>query len=126
MMFKALSENQKFSQGSQLWLIFFEPYRPLFKQINWRTHFLLKALGDKTTLLKPLLADTYKCFPNSSILCLPFKKETWFKDIYHSWKQLDKPSCRVFIPLDCHEEELFNFWPAVDSPHDLSYYRKLR
>ena len=125
-MFKPISESQKFSSGSELWLIFFEPDRHLFKEINWRTHFLLKDLGDNEALLKPLLLDTYKYFPNNSILCLPFKKETWLKDAHHFWKQLDKPSCRIFIPLNCDEEELINFWPEVDSLNDLSYYRKLR
>ena len=125
-MFKSLPANQKFSFGSQLWVIFFEPHRRLFTKINWRTHFLLKSLDEKTELLQPLLIDTCKIFPNSSILCLPFKKETWVRDIYRSWKQLDKPSCRVFIPLSCQEEELLNFWPAVDRLHSLSYYKKTR
>ena len=125
-MFKSLGATKKFSAGSDLWIVFFEPHRQLFKQINWRTHFLLQDLGDKTNLLRPLLLDTYKNFPNNSILCLPFKKETWFKDIHHFWKKLDKPSCRIFIPLDGHEDELINFWPEVDSLYDLSYYRKLR
>ena len=123
-MFKSLSSNQKFSQGSQLWLIFFEPKRQLFKQINWRTQFLLQSLAEPPKLLKPLLIDTYKIFPNKAILCLPLKN--WVKEAYHSWKQLDKPSCRVFIPLDCHEEDLINFWPEVDNKTNLSYYRKQR
>ncbi|MCZ0931550.1 MAG: hypothetical protein OXJ52_00120 [Oligoflexia bacterium] len=125
-MFKSLGANQKFSFGSQLWIMFFEPYRQLFKKINWRTHFLLQPLGEEPKLLQPLLVDTYKIFPNSSILCLPFKKETWVKDIYQSWRQLDKPSFRVFIPLGCQEEELLNFWPEADSAHKLSYYRTKR
>ena len=125
-MFKSLSSTQKFSFGSQLWVIFFEPYRQLFKKINWRTHFLLQALGEEPKLLKPLLIDTYKIFPNSSILCLPFKPKTWVKDIYQSWRQLDKPSCRIFIPLNEQEEELLNCWPDIDSAYDLSYYRKKR
>ena len=126
MVFKALSSNQKFSFGSQLWVIFFEPYRQLFKTINWRTHFLLQSLAEKKELLQPLLIDTYKIFPNHAILCLPFKKETWLKDIYQSWRRLDKPSCRVFIPLGCQEEELLSFWPESAGSHKLSYYRKIR
>ena len=125
-MFKSLGENQKFSLGSELWILFFEPYRQLFKKVNWRTHFLLQPLTEKSNLLKPLLIDTHKVFPNNSILCLPFKEETWVKDVYQSWKQLDKPSCRVFIPLRCQEEELLSLWPEVDIGHKLSYYRKLR
>ena len=122
-MFKSLDENQKFSSGSHLWFIFFEPHRLLFKAVNWRTCFLLQALGETKELLKPLLIDTHKVFPNNSILCLPLKQKTWFKEVYESWKLLDKPSSRVFIPSGCQGEELLEYWPTSDSFHELSYYR---
>ena len=125
-MFQSLDANQKFSLGSDLWVIFFEPDRRLFKKINWQTCFLLQPLAEDEKLLKPLLIHTYKVFPNKSILCLPFKKSTWVKDAHQFWKKMDKPSCRIFIPLGCEEEELINFWPEVDTVYNLSYYRALR
>ena len=123
-MFKSLDVNQKFSSGSQLWFVFFEPHRLLFKKINWRTHFLLQSLGDTKALSNPLLVDTHQIFPNDAILCLPLNKRAWVKEVYQFWKQLDKPPCRVFVPLGCHEEELFNHWPESDSFHKLSYCRE--
>lgn len=125
-MFQSLDTNQKFSLGSDLWIIFFEPDRQLFKKINWQTHFLLQPLGAVEKLLKPLLINTYQIFPNKFILCLPVENSTWVKDIYKFWKQLDKPSCRIFIPLGCKEDELINFWPEVDTVYNLSYYKVLR
>ena len=122
-MFQSLTKNQKFSIGSDLWIVFFEPDRQFFKKINWETCFLLQSLSENEELLKPLLVNTYKIFPNKSILCLPFEKSTWVKDVYQFWKQMDKPSCRIFIPLGCKEEELINLWPEVDTVYNLSYYK---
>ena len=74
-MFKSLGQLQKFQSGHQLWLIFFEPQRNLFKKINWRTNFLLQNLEKKESISKPVLLDTQNIFPNKLLLCLPFKKK---------------------------------------------------
>ncbi|MCY4321884.1 MAG: hypothetical protein OXC37_05760 [Bdellovibrionaceae bacterium] len=123
-MFQFLNTNQKFSTGSDLWVIFFEPDRPLFKKINWQSSFLLQSLTENEKLLKPRLIGTYKVFPNKFILCLPFERSSWVKDIYQSWKKMNKPSCRIFIPLGCKPEELINLWPEVDTAYNLHYYYK--
>ena len=125
-MFKPLTNVQKFQAGSQLWLIFFEPQRYLFKKINWRTGFLLQTFKGKKHLSEPILVDTQKIFPNNSLLCLPLKKKSWLSDIYQSWKQLDRPSLRVFCPLDCKEEQLNQYWPKLESSYDLSYYKEIQ
>ena len=123
-MFKTLSYFQKFLPGSHLWLIFFEPKRDLFKQINWRTGFLLQSLNGKQPVSHPVLVDTQKIFPNKSLLCLPFKKEFWVADVYNSWKQLDKPSFRIFIPSAQNGKQLYEYWPQQDQSHNLSYYEE--
>ena len=122
-MFKSLSCSQKFSSGTDLWLIFFEPHRQIFKQINFRVHFLLHSL-DSASLSSPLLLDTHRVFPNNSILCLPLEKKIWFQSAYDFWKKLNKPSFRIFIPLKEQEEKLFNYWPVTDSDHKISYYKE--
>ena len=119
-----MSESQKFSIGSHLWLIFFEPHRQLFKTINWRTHFLLQSLDNASPFPGPLLVDTHKVFPNDSILCLSFQKKIWFQSAYQFWRQLNKPSIRIFIPLREQEDTLFNYWPTTDSAHKISYYKE--
>ncbi len=124
-MFKPLTRFQKFQAGSHLWLIFFEPHRFLFKEINWRTGFLLQSLNKAGKLIsKPVLIDTQKVFPNQALLCLPPKKESWLFDIYDNWKQLNKPSLRVFTPFNCDERELKQKWPEPESFQDLSYYNE--
>ena len=125
-MFKPLKNVQKFQAGSHLWLMFFEPQRHLFKEINWRTGFLLQNLKDKKLISESVLIDTQKTFPNNSLLCLPLKKKSWLFDIYNSWKQLDRPSLRVFIPLDYDEEQLKQYWPQPEQFYDLSYYKELK
>ena len=125
-MLKPLTNVQKFQAGSHLWLIFFEPRRHLFKEINWRTGFLLQDFKDKEAVSKPVLIDTQRIFPNNSLLCLPLNKESWCSDIYKNWKQLDRPSLRVFIPLGYEEERLKYYWPKSEQSYDLSYYKEVR
>lgn len=125
-MFKYLSQFQKFKKGSFLWLIFFEPKRNLFKQINWRTGFLLHKLGGPTNISKPIIIDTQDIFLNHSLLCLPLKKQTWSSNAFHYWKQMDKPSFRVFIPLGESEEPLNKCWPLSDKVYNLSYYKEAK
>lgn len=122
-MFKTLSGFQKFQKGSLLWLIFFEPKRRLFRYINWRTGFLLHNLKNPPSVGQPVLIDTKNVFPNQSLLCLPLKSDSWFTEAHRHWKQMDKPSFRVFIPLDCDEEALSRRWPQSDSHYNLSYYK---
>ena len=97
-----------------------------FKEINWRTAFLLQNFKDKKALSKPVLADTQSVFPNKALLCLPLKKEAWLSDIHSCWNRLDKPSLRVFIPLGYNEEKLQKYWPQSDVFHNLSYYREMK
>lgn len=125
-MFKPLDSLQKFCPGSQLWLIFFEPQRALFKHINWRTSFLLKNIKEKEDINQPILVDTQKIFPNNSLLCLPLKKKTWITDAYKFWNQLNKPSFRIFIPEAYDEKNLYEHWPQSDSSQNLSYYKEIK
>ena len=125
-MFKALNKSQKFQPGSKLWLIFFEPKRHLFKTINWRTGFLLQSLKKDQKLLHPTLLDTINIFPNQALLCLPLKKGTWLSDIHNSWRKLNKPSLRVFIPFNYDEEELCSYGAFQESLCDLSYYKEIK
>ena len=125
-MFKSLTHFQKFQPGSQLWMIFFEPKRYLFKQINWRTAFLLQSFREQKAISQPVLIDTHSIFPNNSLLCLPLKKESWLSDIYNCWRQLNKPSFRVFIPEDYDEQQLNQLWPQSDLSYNLSYYKEMK
>ena len=124
MILKSLTSFQKFQSGSKLWVLFFEPQRRLFKEINWRTGFLLGKIKSQKLLEKPVLLDTQKIFPNQSTLCLPLKKESWVSDIYKSWKQLDKPSFRIFLPLSFSEEELDKNWSRSDYIDNIWYYKE--
>ena len=120
-MFKLLSAFQKFQPGSDLWVLFYEPQRDLFKQINWRTGFLLEKLKNQIKLFEPLIIGTEKIFPNQNLLCLPLK-ETWLSDTHRHWEQLLKPSLRVFLPLESSSEVFLQNWPQADLFSNLSYY----
>ncbi len=123
-MFKSLNHFQKFQPGSDFWLIFFEPEKNIFKEINWRTGFLLQNLNEKEGCSQPILIDTRKIFPNRSLASLPLKKEQWLADAYNIWRQLSKPSFRVFTPCSDGGEQLKRYWPQLDSLHNLSYYNE--
>ena len=123
-MFQSLNSFQKFQSGSHLWLIFFEPQRNLFKQINWRTGFLLNKPKGLKAISRPILLGTQNIFPNNSLLCLPFKEDKWLLDIYNSWKQMDKPSFRVFIPLNYKGDRFCKSWPSEDPSRNISYYEE--
>ena len=115
-MFKSLSYFQRFQAGSKLWLIFFEPQRLLFKQINWRTGFLLGGLRDKSPLFnRPLLLDTHRTFPNQALICLPLNREEWPINSFKLWNQMNRPSFRLFIPLGFKKTQLEGGWLASSS-----------
>ena len=121
-MFKLLGDFQKFQPGSNLWILFHEPNRELFKQINWRTGFLLEGIKSRTAVSKPVLIDTHTMFPNWNLVCLPFEKKSWLSDAYALWGQLRRPSLRVFVPLKGNGEKLNQDWPSSDLLYNLSYY----
>lgn len=121
-MFKSLDSFQKFQSGSTLWIVFFEPQRALFREINWRTGFLLQSLKGEP-LSQAVLLDTQSIFPNNSLLCLPEIKDFWSGEVYKNWKKMNKPSVRVFLPLGREETELSELWPSSHS-QDLSYYKE--
>lgn len=123
-MFKLLNNFQKFQPGSDLWILFYEPHRKVFKQINWRVGFLLEGIKNQTEFSKPVLIDSHRTFPNQKLLCLPLKKESWLSDTYGHWKQLSKPSLRVFVPLQENEDKLDQYWSSSDLLYNLSYYRE--
>lgn len=121
-MFKRLSDFQKFQAGSDLWILFYEPCRDLFKRVNWRTGFLLEGIRSQKKISKSVLIDTHNMFPNEKLVCLSFNQESWVFDVHKHWDQLKKPSLRVFGHLKGHEEELNQDWPQADLLYNLSYY----
>ena len=124
-MFKSLSHFQKFQSGSKLWLIFFEPKRFLFKQINWRTGFLLSGLRESSPLLKQaLLLDTHKIFPNQALVCLPLDREEWPMQGFKLWNQMDRPSFRLFIPMSFKKTQLEEEWPSSVASAQLSCWEE--
>ena len=124
-MFQSLSRFEKFQPGARLWCMFYEPERGLFKEINWRTGFLLKDLHDKSHLSCPLLLDTQRIFPNLCLLCLPLKEESWISDIFAFWRGMNRPALRVFIPLKHDKKKLEENWPQKDIPRNSSCYAAL-
>ena len=123
-MFKPLSSVYKFYPGADIWLLFFEPTRDLFKHINWRTGWLLQNPTKQQDLTRPALISTKYVFPHKALLCLPFKKNLWLADIYKNWRQLNKPSLRVFMPLKISGESLNEYWPKTQNSPYLSYYQE--
>ena len=121
-MFKLLTAFQKFQPGSDLWILFYEPHRELFKQINWRTGFLLEKLKSQIKISTPLMIATPTIFPNRNLLCLPLKKENWLSETYKHWERLRKPSLRLFLPLKKEGEILHQNWPQEDLSSNFSYY----
>lgn len=118
---KKLNLYQKFMSGSDLWCLFFEPQRDLFKKINWQTHFLIKKLNDNEPLEKALLLDTHKCFPNRLLLCLPLSLKN---NLYDFWLNLNKMSLRIFIPLGCESSDFLKPWWSMDKNHGISYFEE--
>ena len=120
-MFEKLSVHNKFKKGAEVWCVFHEPERSLFKSLNWETHFLIKKINDNSRLSQALLLGTAGFFPNRSLLCLPLSLSD---KIYDFWIKLAQPSFRVFLPLNFDENKLFRQWPSYKKPQKLSYYKE--
>ena len=86
----------------------------------------MQSFKKPKAISQPILMDTHRIFPNDSLLCLSLKKEAWLSDIYNCWRQLDKPSVRVFIPEAYDEQQLNQHWPPSDLLHNLSYYKEMK
>ena len=117
-MFKKLGFHDKFHKGAEVWCIFYEPQRALFKSLNWETHFLIEKINTRQKLSQALLLATADIFPNHSLLCLPLSLSD---KIYDFWKKLAQPSFRVFLPLNFDEKDLFRQWPHPSQHQNLSY-----
>ncbi len=85
--------------------------------------FLLHGLKGKKSLSQPILTGSQNAFPVSSLVCLPLQKKSWFIDAHKCWKQLGKPSLRVFVPSGCDEGRLNSIFPSSVGSH-LSYYKE--
>ena len=121
-MFERLTRTGRFKSGHAMWLLFYEKKRPLFKEINLRTSFLLEKIGEEREDFEALLIKTSHIFPNDFLLTLPLS-ENWAKESFDRWEKMDKPSFRVFLPLKGEEEELERAWKNSGF-HHLSFYKE--
>ncbi len=111
MKFYPLSKNQFFKKKSDLWILPFETNAYWFKKINWVLQFSIHDLSSNKYLNSPLLIPSSEVFPNKNILCLPFEKEDWFKNVFIQWVRLKKPSLRLFLPTCYNKGDLLSKWP---------------
>ena len=119
-MFKVLHQNKALSEGSDLWVIIFNPENFWFQKINWLSKFTLQKEEDFKQISEPLLVATQQFLPNKSILCMPKNTENLSEKIHTFWKNLKKPSLRVFIDSKDAKEEFESKWPKEDLQGQLS------
>ena len=122
-MIECISSYRALNRGAKLWALPFEPKDFWFKKINWRLRFLLcPPLADRPPD-HPMLVSVEGVFPTQHILCLPKDKEDWVSSCHRRWKQLGKPSLRVFLPQDMEPDVFCAKWPEEKTQDILSCVR---
>ncbi|MCY4512793.1 MAG: hypothetical protein OXB86_03810 [Bdellovibrionales bacterium] len=117
-MLKSLSSYKALDKGAKLWVLSFDPKEFWFKKINWRMRFLLcSPLSDRTSD-RPVLLSVKGKLPTQQILCLPKGEEDWVIACHRNWKQLGRPSLRVFLPRGLNPEMFAAKWPE-EKAHDI-------
>lgn len=120
-MFIETGYYKSFSAGHDLWALTFNPEDFWFKKINWHTQFLLNKINEPhQNIDRALLMPTEQILFNKSLLCL-LDSEDIAPQIYQHWKNLKKPSLRIFLNSKIHKKDLESFWPLEDLKYSLSY-----
>lgn len=120
-MLERVSSYKALSEGAKLWVLSFDPREFWFKRINWQMGFLLcSPLSDQRPDY-PVLISLKGELPTQKILCLPKREEEWVTTCHQNWKQLGRPSLRVFLPRDIDPDIFAKKWPEEKTHDTLSY-----
>ena len=117
-MLERMSFYRALSEGAKLWVLSFNPQEFWFKKINWQMRFLLCSPLSNHIPDFPVLISLKGELPAQKILCLPQGKGDWVAACYRNWKQLGRPSLRVFLPKNMDPEMFANKWPE-EKTHDI-------
>ena len=78
---------------------------PLEDMPSWPPHPLAHSEA-------PLLVASSQLLPNRAVIQLPLENgKKWTTRVYKIWKQLDKPSLRLFLPRTLSERDFEFYWP---------------
>ncbi len=72
----------------------------------------LKESFDSASDSALLLPSSHR-LPNLYTVELAFKSDAgpWLQQAFDIWQRMQRPSLRVFLPLEINEEQLANLWP---------------
>ncbi len=118
-MFRVLASSEALSKGVSLWVLP-PPYQyPFSKKIDTYLQFVFRKLPqDKQS--QNLLCESSLHLPCQHTLFLPYSSSNqWVQQVLENWKNLQKPSLRIFLPQNMNQKELINHWPLFHLPYKI-------
>ena len=121
-MFKQLPVTNAFASKSDLWIAeSFNPLSSLSVQIDWHLRFSSRKLKDKS----PLLIESSQYLPCQKICFIRFENsQKWIQSAYSFWKNLDKPSLKIFIPKQISFDDLKKIWTCEPLPYPIKWIQE--
>ena len=109
-----LSSEQALKKGADLWIVSDPKHSPWNQQIDWYLSFLMKKSRKDE---KPLLMQTSEKRPNLWTIELAYKNnQLWLNQAHTMWKNLNRPSLRIFAPYPITTEEIQKTWQGETIP----------
>ena len=140
-----LTKAKAFDAGSELWIVPEPEHSALARRVDWYLNFqLARARYHKTRDLSPELKNTLiqeewpefqygdkgaplmvaaqGYFPTQMVVQVPVQKtfKSWINGIKTTWKNLEQPTMRVFLPEGKTAEDFKADWDEAIEPHDLT------
>ena len=116
-MFKTLPPSKALSQGASLWILPPPHQYPFSKKIDTYLQFVFRKLPEDKKSQK-LLLESSSHLPCQHVLFLPHSPQ-WIEEVLNNWKDLQKPSLRIFLPESIKKEDLINNWPFFHLPYKI-------
>ena len=116
-MFQALSPSKALSSGASLWILPPPHQYPFSKKIDTYLQFVFRRLPEDKKSQKILLESSAH-LPCQHILFLPNSSQ-WIQEALDHWKNLQKPTLRIFLPNNMNEKDLTDHWPFFHLPYKI-------
>ncbi len=148
MAIQKLSQAGAFGPGSDLWILPPLRHSAWARKVDWYLNFQISRAKDHqfrkldpeleeimntnellplipvetSPVPPPLLIASHSHLPNQMTLEIPMDKElkNWVLLCHHIWKNLGRPSLRVFLPGPALFENFVEEWPDSQTATDIS------
>ena len=109
---RLLALESALKKGTDLWMVSDPEYSSWNQKIDWYLSYLMKKNRQKQDhQIKPLLMKTAHRLPNLWTVELSYKnKEQWLNQAHTVWKNLNRPSLRIFAPHPLSAEDIEKTW----------------